>query len=534
MALIPIPGTNLKALPLNALPPEAWSIIGGNETTNAQEVRDVYAAVPTVFRGVDIRANAYNKVPWQITRMRGNSDEPLWERGTAAPTELEWCSNLPQLLKLTGASKALVSQAFWFIERNRARPLSVRWWSPLATKAVWDERAGLTHYERNVGMGGLQRFELEDVCYIWDVHPLHETQPKPSPAQAALAAANVLYSVDKLAANYFERGAIRATLLAVSGATTTEEKERLKTWWGRVTSGVKNAFTTHVINSDAVNPVQIGDGLSELNSAELTADKRQDIAIALGVPHSMLFADAANYATAQQDELNFYNSTIIPDITDVADQLNTQLFHRYGYHFEWLPETMDVYQEDENQRAQAFAQYTTAGLPLSLAAEMLGLELPAGWEYADLDVEPEPQTITVIPGQATQGQPGQPRQAQPPQLAMADAAQDAQMSDQRKAAEADTFRRWLRKNPNRLSRADDFDAHVLTAADKATIVAEFNEEAKATRIIPRGVDEPLLPIPSTLDITDDDIEHAIAMWDSALPDYARLLEADAKNSGEGL
>lgn len=528
--LIDISGTGLKAVNLNALPPEAWSILSSDGSAKYQDVRNVYDAVATVNRGVDIRANALNKMPWQIRRING--EDAIWKAGQPAPPELMWCKNLPQLLKLTGAAKTLVSESFWFIERNRARPLSLRWWSPLATRPHWDDAAGLDYFERSIGKG-ITRYELEDVCYIWEVHPLHETQPKPSPAQAALAAANVLYSVDRLAADYFERGAIKATLLAVSGATTREEKERIQSWWQRVTSGIKNAFTAHVINADAVTPIVIGEGLSELNNAELSADKRYDVAIALGIPHSMLFADAANYATAQQDELNFYNSTVIPDAESIADQVNEQLFNRYGYHFEWLPEAMDVFQQDENTRADAYLKYRQAELPASLVAEMLGLELPQGWTYEMLDeyINAEPPAYTVIDAQATQGQ-GQPGQAQPRQLAMADAAQDATQPDNRKAAEADTFRRWLKKNPNRLARPGDFNAHVITDADKAAIVAEVEGEQKAARIIPRGADEPLLPIPTSLDITDDDIEHAIAMWDSALPDYAGLLEADALNSGE--
>jgi hypothetical protein len=59
-------------------------------------------------------------------------------------------------------------------------------------------------------------------------------------------------------------------------------------------------------------------------------------------------------------------------------------------------DTMDVFQTDEHQRAGAFRAYVDAGLKPSFVAEMLGMELPDGWEYADLDPdEPEPGLIVA-------------------------------------------------------------------------------------------------------------------------------------------
>jgi hypothetical protein len=59
-------------------------------------------------------------------------------------------------------------------------------------------------------------------------------------------------------------------------------------------------------------------------------------------------------------------------------------------------------QEDEGNRASAFAAYVGAGLKPSLVAQLLGLELPVGVEYQDLD----PKEPPPAPGQP--GQPGQP------------------------------------------------------------------------------------------------------------------------------
>ena len=81
----------------------------------------------------------------------------------------------------------------------------------------------------------------------------------------------------------------------------------------------------------------------------------------------------------------------------IAETLNDQIFDAMDYHFEFRPEEMSLYQTDENQRAAAFKVYVDAGIKQSVAAEMLGLDLPEGIEYADLDPEEKPIPPALLP-----------------------------------------------------------------------------------------------------------------------------------------
>ena len=91
------------------------------------------------------------------------------------------------------------------------------------------------------------------------------------------------------------------------------------------------------------------------------------------------------------DDLSFYRDTIVPEAEFIAGALNHQLFNPLGYSLDFRPETLDVFQADENQRATAYSSYVMAGMPQSVAAQILGIELPAGMEYAELDTGlPEP------------------------------------------------------------------------------------------------------------------------------------------------
>jgi len=184
-------------------------------------------------------------------------------------------------------------------------------------------------------------------------------------------------NVDKFAMQYFERGAIKAMLLTMKGAPLPAERERLESWWKNVVGGMKNAFGAKVINAEAVTPVVIGEGMKELENVTLTQDKKEDVAEALGIPMSILFANAANFATSQQDEINFLTKTVIPECEFIASVLNEQVFEPLELHFEFLPDTLDAMQNDERQRSDALVKLVSVlGDPLfQIAASILGNEL---------------------------------------------------------------------------------------------------------------------------------------------------------------
>ena len=250
----------------------------------------------------------------------------------------------------------------------------------------WDERAGLIGFDR-IRNQVRETLAKDDVVYLY-LPGMMETRPRPAPAEAAAAAAGVLYNVNEFCSGFFKRGAIKATLLTVDGNPPREERERLKAWWQRFFSGVNKAWNAEVVSA-AVTPVVVGEGIQELANSTLTEEKRGDIATAIGVPHSIVMSNAANYATAEADRLNFYDTTIVPHGRLIERQLNAQMFAPLGYRFAWHPERMTIYQADEHQRSAAFAAYVNSGMRQSVAAQILGITLPEGMDYAELDADAE-------------------------------------------------------------------------------------------------------------------------------------------------
>ena len=122
----------------------------------------------------------------------------------------------------SSVSWSFYNEAFWLRERNRVRTLDLRWLDPDSMTPKWDKDAGLVGFERRIDAATIKPLKLDDVVYLWR-QGMRETEPAIAPAQAAMQAAGVLYNADKFAADFFARGAIKATLLSIDGNPSDTE-----------------------------------------------------------------------------------------------------------------------------------------------------------------------------------------------------------------------------------------------------------------------------------------------------------------------
>jgi len=366
------------------------------DSSRAPTVNGLYSSIAFLYRCVDVRANLMTAIPWAV---RQGENELYNSTGDdLPPAPYPWFADLRTLLWQSEAALTLCSKAYLHKVKAGQRIIGVRWLQPDTMTPVWGKEPAPVAYKRQLP-GSTQEDTLpaEDVAYLW-LRGIGETVPRSAPAEAASIAAGVLYNTDQFVSNYFKRGAIKATLLGVPADTPPQAKQELKAWYDRVLSGIKNAWGAQVINSDAITPVVIGSGIDELSNNTLTNEKREDIATALGVPHSLVLSNAANFATAEADRLNFYETTILPEAYLIAESLNRQIFRPLGLTFVWMPQELAIYQEDEEQRATSYKTYIDAGMKPSIAAQMLGLNLPEGITPDMLDPEePSSNPSTLLP-----------------------------------------------------------------------------------------------------------------------------------------
>jgi HK97 family phage portal protein len=494
-----------RSVSLNALPPEAWTqLFGPSDQTG--DVAALFASVPFMYRAVQMRAQAMSALPFAI--MKGDKDQDI--------DKLGYMRGFVQLLYRIEQSLCLYGSAYVLPQQNRVKTLGFRWLSPATITPQFDKNRGLTGFERSVGKGAKPEFfKPEEIIYFWLPDAEVEIGPGKSPAYTAMAAAGALHGIDTFIKAFFERGAINTTLLQVEGNPPPAEMLRLEAWWKRLLSGVKKAYETVAIRA-SVKPIVIGSPPKELAMQELTTAKREDIATAFGIPYSLIFSNASNFATAKQDDLHFYTKTIIPASGYIAATLTDQWFSRFGLEFKFLPETLEIFQMQESEKAERLVQLYTAGI-------MTKNEVREQMELEPLPEEEANDTATPIVEQEPAPQEAVPAETVPPS----------------KDYQADRMR-WQKKaikalkdgKPAAVAFASDHiptdeQATIIAMLSLATTADEVRAAFKSDKV--DGVGNPL-EAPQAVTIDAMDIQEALQEWDDTMPDYAGLLDAEVVDS----
>jgi hypothetical protein len=271
---------------------------------------------------------------------------------------------------------------------------------------------------------------------------------------------------------FFEQGALNPTILTINNFQNYAEadQQRLRSLFERMMSGVKNAFRIVPVG-EGVQAVNLMQPLRDMAMSELTVSQREAIATALGVPQSLLFSNATNFATATQDDINFYDKAIVPFIGMIERQLNDRLFKLSGYRLEFQPERLEVYQQLEATKVDKLSAMLDRNvIDIAEFRELMGLP-----ERDDLT---QPEQITVMPI--------------PPQQLQADNQQDnnndnEQTDDPAIRAAIGELKTWLsvakkRMKEGNYAKAIEFTCEYIPAGLQGMIREQLSEALDADSI----------------------------------------------------
>jgi len=354
----------IKTINPEDLPAEAWNIVLGKRDDN--DLQELYQQVSWMFRAVDIRCNGVQSVPFSLYRGGEEIDNSADWQNT-----VKFLPNPEALFGLVEMALIIWGAGYLYARDNllETRPFSLRYLPPTTinvkkahSEYVLDEN-GRPLFSRTEG-GTAKEYTADNIVYFWKPDPFVEWgPPASSPARAAALAAGVALDVNLFASAFLQRGAIKPFLLTVKGPKKATELDKLKDFIARIfAKDRKKSWPIEVINADEVTPVIIGEGIEAIAGKEamLGQSKREEIATALGIPHSILFSGAANYSVSEKDDFHLYDKTIVPDCRFIERVMNDQVFIPLGYRMQYHPETLDIYQEDEEQRAGAMNAFMDA------------------------------------------------------------------------------------------------------------------------------------------------------------------------------
>ena len=321
-----------------------------------------------MYRAISLRANALAKLPRHWYAVKGGEEIEEDDK------RLALLGNMNDLLWRCEAS--LIVSGAAYVQKLDAQTKRSRWLMTSTIETDIDRATGVLRFRRMAD----RAYDLtpDQLCYIWLPSPFVEIGPGPGPLQVALEDAGLARNMARALSAYFERGMIGPQVIYSednAGSMTPGQRDDLKAWLQKVFAGVQRAFQMEVANKklgkldlSARIKDSLPDGFQEAASKTIVKD--------LGVPYSLVFSDAANYATANQDWLNLYDLTVIPDAQRIVSTLNEQFFvPNLGLELYLAPEEMPIYQEDEAQRATALSSLINSGTPPDVAMDILGYDL---------------------------------------------------------------------------------------------------------------------------------------------------------------
>lgn len=388
-------GDAIKGIDLPQYGPSAWNWYTGepDENVDSDEYsKFYYPRVSAVYRAANLNATIISSIPFAITNSNGDDVD----RSDDWKNIVGFMPNPRDLLRLWRLSLFMTNSAYAFREGPSGYKLTsnLRYIVPTSVTPIVDARDGLTGFRRTVNnTTETYAISKDDWCRLFYMHWLdHTTEVTPSKNTefvALMNAAGVLFHADSHVKNFFKRGGIKPTMLMLKGMTTPENREKIESLWTKIiTGGYKflGKIFQGVDTNGGIEPMTIGEGIDNLKDEGLHQQALEDVAMAAGMPLSLLLSNSANYATAQQEYSTWFNNEVVPRADWMAEIMNDQLFKPLGYKFEFRSEVTNEGTEEEEQRAGAIAALIASNFKPSAAAQMLGLELPPDYtDYSQLD-----------------------------------------------------------------------------------------------------------------------------------------------------
>ena len=247
------------------------------------------------------------------------------------------------------------------------------------------------------------------------------------------------------------------TLLGIDSSDAGEIK-RVENWFKRSATAIKNAFRVLGIRAGSIIPTTLTPDLEKMAMPELYNTAKKNIAVAFGIPESMLDTTAANFATAQEARLGFYEDQIKARAAMFEDVINTQLLAKEKLSIKFDFAAMSLFQEDEADRAKVLRELTESGTPLELAFDLAGYALT-------------PEQIAMLTSDAAH---------EPAEVEHMIEHTEPQPMNGQNAGMGEEMRRWQRMVEKRVRSSKpvrDFESDIIPAALNGAISGQL-ESAK--------------------------------------------------------
>ena len=315
------------------------------------------SVVPWAAKAHDLTKSAVANLPFEIVR----------DDGSVIDTSTDW-QNIaggmpnPQRLLSLIAGSLCGGSAYLLKQANTRMVLSLQYVAPHNVIPHLND-SGVDYFERILANGKRERVPVEEMVYFWlPDSDVELGKPLTSPASTSLPAVELLAANNATLKIYADRGWVPAYIGSAESFPSKEEKEKAERGLTRFLQGAYHS-AVKIFNANKMQLQQVGAGLKELKGvySEVQRQAIEDVGAAYGIPAALFMSDKSFASEVKPLIKEWYTSSVFVSIwKTIEETFNEQIYAPYNLRMQFKPESLAVFQEDENQRASAVGAYTSA------------------------------------------------------------------------------------------------------------------------------------------------------------------------------
>lgn len=309
--------------------PASWFVkMFGHEASSGERVTVNSAlGVPTVFRCINIRANAVAMLPFQTFKRTSNGRER--DRTHAVAKLLERRPNPYQgpfkFKHLAETHRNLWGNAYINIEWGvDGKPKALWLLNPSVTEPYLDIETNFLWYLTTLPNGEQVKIPYHDIIHLTTLST--DGLKGKTPIQIARESIGSSQAAQKFKGKFFKYGAVNSGFLKIPGMLNLEAKEKIRDEWEKANTGIDNAQRVAILDA-GLEFQSVSMPLKDAQFVEAMRFDRAEIANIYDIPlHMVNELDRATYSNIEQENLSFLQNTINPSLVQYQEEFANKLF----------------------------------------------------------------------------------------------------------------------------------------------------------------------------------------------------------------
>jgi HK97 family phage portal protein len=271
----------------------------------------------------------------------------------------------------------LFGRNFTLLVRDGSRQPTSMWrLLPQVMKVVPGKEKFLSHYEYGSGVEKV-RYEPEDVFWV-HVYDPSDPYGGVGPLEAWLQTVDAQFGNAAFVENMYRRGGAPDYVLMAKGGMSEAQKRSFRSEFRRLFGRMVNRQDTIAILSGEAELKPLQRAPRELQTVEQEQYTIEALAIAFGVPKSLLTTDDVNLANAREGSITHARNTILPMLRRFEDAVNQRLLPLWSDRLFLMHD--NPVREDREIRIKERPSQLAAGYTVNeirLADDLEPLDMPA-------------------------------------------------------------------------------------------------------------------------------------------------------------